>query len=477
LPVWPVVRSTGNEIDADRILRSLSVSRVERTYVLGISFSATSAIFAANLANRYVEAYQSVLREGHLTAEQSKKDWIRQRLDETRSALLHADSELQAFRLSPDVGESDATKRELELKTDNYRKAYQSLLQRKQEAFEEESFPQGEFHVITPADPTAARRSPRLSFVLAMSLLAGLGGGSVIAALREAADRSFRTTGQVEELLRARFLGWLPGIPRRGSRRRRLSPEESAGGQAWADGLPSLMRYSTDNPQSCYAETLRAIRAGVSSLQPGDGSKVIGIVSALPAEGKSILSVNLGRLLSREGGRVLVIDGDLRNRGLSRILAPSAQSGLYEALGDSRSEPQLADLLISDPTSGMYFLPIADSMRRERYGINQLLVRFDAFLTEAKKRFDMIVVDLPPLTLVADARSLSASSDCFVLVVKWGKTNTGAVWKFLNSERGIRERLLGVVLSKVDLRKLKQYEQRDDPQYEPYRRYFSNHKS
>jgi succinoglycan biosynthesis transport protein ExoP len=463
--------STGNEIDIDRILRSLSVSRVERTYVLAISFSATTPILAAELANEFVDAYQNVLREGRLAAQQRNKDWIQRRVVETRSALLKADGELQAFRLSPEVGESDAAKRELQLKTDNYQKLYQSLLQQNQQAIEDESFPQGEFHVITPAHPTAARHSPKLSFVLAMSLLAGLGGGSVLAALREVADQSFRTSGQVEEVLGARFLGWLPFIRRRRSAWR---GKNRAGSQPWADELPNVMRRSTDYPHSRYAETLRAIRAGVNSL-PGDG-KVIGIVSTLPREGKSILSVNLGRLLSKEGARLLVIDADLCNRGLSRVLTPAAQSGLYEALCDPRRELHLADLLI-DETTGMSFLPIADTLGPKRHTISQLPAKFEALLTEVKKRFDIIVVDLPPLAAVADARSLSALSDCFVLVVEWGETNRAAVRKFLNRERGIKEKLLGVVLNKVNLAKLKQYEQRNDPQYYPYYQYFSDNRS
>jgi capsular exopolysaccharide synthesis family protein len=480
MPVWlsrlvmTTESSTGNEIDLDRILRSLSVSRVERTYVLAISFSATTAILAADLANEFVDAYQNVLREGRLAAQQRKRDWIQQRVVETRSALLNADRELQAFRLSPEVGESDAAKRELQLKTDNYEKLYQSLLQQKQQAAEDESFPQGEFHVITPAHPTAARRSPKLSFVLAMSLLAGLGGGFVFAALREATDQSLRTSGQVEEVLGTRFLGWLPFIRRRRSGGR---VKNSVRSQAWADKLPNVMRCSTDYPHSRFAETLRAIRAAVSCPPAGDGPKVIGVVSTLPGEGKSTLSVNLGRLLAREGARLLVIDGDLRNRGLSRILAPLAQSGLFEALCDSHREPRLADLLSVDTTTGMCFLPIADTLGPELYAINQLVVKFDALLTEAKKQFDIIIVDLPPLAAVADARSLSALLDCFVLVVEWGQTNKGAVRKFLNSERGIRDRLLGVVLNKANLSNLKLYEQRNDPQHEPYRRYFNDDRS
>jgi polysaccharide biosynthesis transport protein len=93
---------------------------------------------------------------------------------------------------------------------------------------------------------------------------------------------------------------------------------------------------------------------------------------------------------------------------------------------------------------------------------------------EAGNLFDIILLDLPPLAAVADARSPTASCDFFVLMAEWGRTDRGAVWKFLESETEIRERLLGVALNKVDLGRLRQYEQRHDPKYHPYRKFFSN---
>ena len=94
------------------------------------------------------------------------------------------------------------------------------------------------------------------------------------------------------------------------------------------------------------------------SLLPSKNElKVVGIVSALPSEGKSTLTVNLGRLLASEGMRSLVVDGDLSNRGLSRILVPSTEQGLYQLLGDSPARPRLQDVFIEDGTSGMFFFP------------------------------------------------------------------------------------------------------------------------
>ncbi len=467
-PVEPTGHDkVGNEIDLKQMLQALSVNRVERTYVLAVSFTAPSPTLAAGVANAFVSAYQKVLDDRRLAAEQSRNDWIKRRIEDVRSSLLQADKELQGFRLAPVVGESDAVKRELELKTQSYRNLYQLLLQ--QQGTPDSSSLQNGFHVITPADPLATQRSPRPSLIAALSLVVGLGGGVVAAALREGTDHTFRTRGQVEGWLGARFLGWLPIIHKK---KRRTFKGSGSGGDCLAYKLQDILRFSTDNPQSRYAETLREILACATLLTPMNEAKVIGIVAALPGEGKSTLSMNLGRLLAREGTRLLVIDGDLRKRGLSRIIAPSAPRGLHEILADGNSRLPLEDLLIADEATGMFFLPIADTKDPFKKSGSQPALK--VFLTEAKKRFDIIVIDLPPFAAVADARLLSALCDCFVLVTEWARTNKGAVWNFLDSEKEIRERLLGVVLNKVNLNRLSQYEQDDEPQYGPYREYFSD---
>jgi capsular exopolysaccharide synthesis family protein len=457
--------------DFGRILQGLFVNRVERTYVLNINFTAKSSMLAASVANAFIHAYETVLDDRYRDGERVRSQWMDHRIAELRQALLQADQDLQTFRLSPVVGESDAAKRELELKTENYRKLYQSLLEQR-EAPSQGSRPD-EFHVITPADPLTARRSPRLAIVAVLSVVAGLGAGVVAAALCEMSDGSFRTRGQVERSLGARFIGWLPTIKRKPLRRLFGQGKVNGDLQSCLESTP-LLSFSTDEPQSCYAETLRGIRARLSLLPSKNESKVVGIVSALPSEGKSTLSVNLGRLLASEGMRSLVVDADLSRRGLSRILAPSTEQGLYQLLGDSPAPPRLQDVFIKDRTSGMWFLPIGESGERGgRPGAN-VAPKFGATLAEARTLFDIILLDLPPLAAVADARSLMPPCDCFVLIAEWGRTHRGAVRKFLESETEIGERLLGVVLNKVDLGRLRQYEQSHDPQYHPYREFFSD---
>jgi capsular exopolysaccharide synthesis family protein len=457
--------------DLSRIMRALSVNRVERTYVLDINFTAKSPTLAAAVANAFADAYGTVLNDRYLDGQRLRAKWIGERVAEVREALLQADKEVQTFRLPPVVGELDAAKRELELRTENYRRLYQSLLEQ-QEALSQQS-PPGQFQVITPGDPLTAHRSPRLSVLAMLSVGVGLGVGAVAAALREMSDRSFRTRGQVEESLGARFIGWLPIIKTKPRRRFFGRGHVNGDLESCLESTP-VLRFSIDEPQSCYAETLRGIRTRVSLLPSKNESKVVGIVSALPSEGKSTLTVNLGRLLASEGMRSLVIDGDLSKCGLSRILVPSTEQGLYQLLGDSPARPRLQDVFIEDRTSGMFFLPIGESGESLCRLGPKLAHKFGATLTEARDLFDIILIDLPPLAAVADARSLMPPCDCFVLIAEWGRTHRGAVRKFLESETEIMERLLGVVLNKVDLGRLRQYEQSHDPQYYPYRKFFSD---
>ncbi|RWM77981.1 MAG: chain-length determining protein, partial [Mesorhizobium sp.] len=73
------------------------------------------------------------------------------------------------------------------------------------------------------------------------------------------------------------------------------------------------MRVSVDAPASMFSETLRSAKIAFDVVMEGQGSRVIGIVSVLPGEGKSTVAANLAGLLAANGSKTLLVDGDLRN--------------------------------------------------------------------------------------------------------------------------------------------------------------------
>ena len=83
------------------------------------------------------------------------------------------------------------------------------------------------------------------------------------------------------------------------------------------------------------------------------------------------------------------------------------------------------------------------------------------------------MIDLPPIGPVVNARGMASAIDTFILVIAWGATSRGAISDVLAKERVIRDKLLGVVLNKVDMEKLKLYEHFDSDGY--YHRHYENY--
>jgi polysaccharide biosynthesis transport protein len=88
-----------------------------------------------------------------------------------------------------------------------------------------------------------------------------------------------------------------------------------------------------------------------------------------------------------------------------------------------------------------------------------------ALVNEASRDYDYIVLDLPPLGPVVDARAVAARVDAFVFVVEWGKTSRQIVKSTLQQERQVAEKCLGVILNKVDNDKLKLYHKFGSSEY------------
>jgi polysaccharide biosynthesis transport protein len=188
-------------------------------------------------------------------------------------------------------------------------------------------------------------------------------------------------------------------------------------------------------------------------LQKNAG-KVIGVVSALPGEGKSTVAANLAQLLALNGSKTLLIDGDLRNPALTRTLGIAADGGLVEAIMDAQS---WKSLLKFDRQTRLAILPGVVRGHFSHTGEALSSPGMQRLLQEARGAFDHIIVDLPPLGPVVDAKAFAPLADGFVLVVEWGRTPRALVRTVFASEQTIAGKVLGVVLNKVSLKSLPKY--------------------
>src|SRR5262249_15827942 len=151
--------------------------------------------------------------------------------------------------------------------------------------------------------------------------------------------------------------------------------------------------------------------------------------------GKSVVAANLSEMIALSGSRVLLVDCNLRNMGLTRQLAPNATAGLTDVIAGRAA---INDLVWSDPISNVEFLPaVADPSHNPNkketpppaavWQRSQLTSKgLQDVLQSIDGRYDYVVLDLPPLT-IADVRAISPLIDSFVLVIDAGRTSRQAV--------------------------------------------------
>jgi capsular exopolysaccharide synthesis family protein len=212
-------------------------------------------------------------------------------------------------------------------------------------------------------------------------------------------------------------------------------------------------------PRSAYCEQFRSLRTRI--LQAGErrNMQAFVITSSGVAEGKTLTALNLAWLLAQtDGVRALIIDSDLRHPCATDYLGIETDGGLSEVLA---GEMTLNDAIIRLDPSGLHLLP-GGSVRDD---VAEVLSgpRFAALLAEARKMFDYIIIDAPPLGIFTDANVLINRADGALLVVRAGKTRYAAVDRLL--EQLPRERMLGVILNRAD-------EQLDESSYYYQKRYY-----
>ncbi|CAH1669179.1 Protein tyrosine kinase [Hyphomicrobiales bacterium] len=404
-----------------------------------------------NLRTRMRDLHGSILDEVRRLAEVSRSDYesARQRQQEIERQLN------EAVSLSRTTNTAEITLRELETRAKNFRSLYDNFLQRYTGSVQQETFPISDARVIYPAMPPDSKSKPKTPLILALGIFGGLGLGIGLGLLRDAMDRVFRTSAQLEAALHLHCLSMVPRwhAPKRPPPSEIRQPDEDPHRQTLSV-QPSVNWAVIDMPLSRFAEAIRAIKLGID-LSPADSSsKVIGITSTVPNEGKTTIAASLAQLIGHSGKSVIVVDCDLRNPSLSASLAPNATAGIVEVIHGRRS---LDETVWQHPKTGLAFLP---AVRRGPLLHTSEILSADAtqkLFARLRAAYDYVIVDLPPLSPVVDVRVTGALIDGFILVVEWGRTKTDVVQHALHTAPNIYERMIGAVLNKTDIRAMKRY--------------------
>ena len=419
-----------------------------------------SHLAAVNLRNQMKGILASIREELVRLGETYKSDLEIAKLNQEA-----AEKELAgAVAQSQEANQVKVTLRQLESSAKTYRSQYDSLLQKYTETQQQQSFPITEARMITAAE-SGFKSSPVTGRVLSFAILGGLLLGAGIGWLREFWYRVFRTNKQVEAILGKDSIALLPRLPKtKKPRRDQPTGSESDDPRMVARGH-DLSWTVIEAPFSRYAEEVRSIKLAIDVNRGVETNKVVGFTSSMPEEGKSTTSTAVALLAAQANARVILIDCDLRNPALSRHLAPRATIGLLEVLSGNAS---LDDAICRDPVTNLAFMP---AVLKSPLANSSELLASDAMknlFEQLREQFDYIVVDLSPLVPIVDVRSALSFVDAYVLIIEWGTTSVDTVQRAVHSARAVSDKVIGVVLNKVDFKSLGRFDG------EPGKYYYKN---
>lgn len=240
-----------------------------------------------------------------------------------------------------------------------------------------------------------------------------------------------RSTAEAKARLDCNCLGELPHESKHKTLRARFSRKKSS------------ILITNPGTSFRFVETVRKLRRRVE--QQLHDRKVLMVTSLLENEGKSTVAVNLALSLAQKHKMVLLIDCDLRKPACHNILEQkNVPHSLREVLTD---RAPLGEAIFRDKKSGLYLL-------LENRGISNAAdlisgQRMQQLLQWARREFDYVILDLPPMGQVSDAESMTQFADASLLVVRQNVAPAAAVNKAVATLEGGHARLLGCVVNNV----------------------------
>jgi capsular exopolysaccharide synthesis family protein len=267
------------------------------------------------------------------------------------------------------------------------------------------------------------QRDLLLSFVLALALGVGL------AFVVEYLDDTVKTPDEVTRRLNLPLLGIVPAV--RGDR------------------TPFL----TDTVPHDFGEAFRSLRTSLVFTSTGQATRVVGVTSTQPLEGKTTTACNLAMVLAYGGARVLLIDADMRRPGLHRTMRMTNSIGLSHVLtGQARlrevvrptGESNLLVITAGHPPPNPSELLGSERMR-------QLLAHL------AHGPFDWVIIDTPPVLAVTDAVLIAPHTNGYVFVIGSEMTRAAHAERAIDLLQASQQPIVGAVLNRVDFDRNKYY--------------------
>jgi capsular exopolysaccharide synthesis family protein len=199
------------------------------------------------------------------------------------------------------------------------------------------------------------------------------------------------------------------------------------------------------DPMAAASEAFRVLRTNLQFMGLDKPLKSVLITSATPGEGKSTVAANLAVAFAQNGANVCLIDADLRRPTIHKIFGIGSYPGLTTALlGDASHHEQAA---VKTEVPGLKVIPSGPIPPNpaELLGSGKM----ERFLRELEERFDMVIIDTPPMLAVADAAVLAPKVGGVLMVTRAGEVARQQVVRAKQALDAVKANVLGAVLDGV----------------------------
>jgi tyrosine-protein kinase Etk/Wzc len=276
---------------------------------------------------------------------------------------------------------------------------------------------------------------PQKSTVIAISVLLGLVLGVSLAAVRNSLLRGIRHSQQIEAQTGLNVYSTIP-----------MSPDQSELARRVAMRKPGIHLLAVNSPGDLAIESLRSLRTALQfAMLEASNNRVI-ITGPTPGVGKTFVSVNFAAILAAGGKRVLLIDADMRKGHINQYLGLKREQGLSELIAGSLDATEVIHPQV---------LPCLDVITTGLLPPNPAeLVMSDSFvhlLNELSGNYDLVIVDTPPVLMVADTAAIASHAGTLLLVARAEQSQIAelqeAAKRLSNSGKGIN----GVLFNGMDL--------------------------
>ncbi len=328
-----------------------------------------------------------------------------------------------------DLDRKSASYTVLQREAASEREVYQTLLQQEKELRVIRNSRANNVQLLDAAEVPKVpyvpnrRRDLLLSFVLSLTLGVGL------AFVLEYLDDTVKTPDGVTRRLKLPLLGLVPAV---------------------RDGQSPFLSGSVPHD---FGEAFRSLRTSLVFTNTGQQTRIVGVTSTQPLEGKTTTACNLALVLAYGGARVLLVDADMRRPGLHRTMRMQNTLGLSHVLtGQARvrqvirptSEPNLLVITAGHPPPNPSELLGSERMQ-------QLLAHL------ARGPFEWVIIDTPPVLAVTDAVLIAPQTHGYVFVIGSEMTRAAHAERAIELLQASQQPIVGAVLNRVDFDRNKYY--------------------